>query len=233
MNLSRVERYFSDFLSKMETVRYGAAAEDVYFTLDGYPGGKLLFPKNLFITGTVNVDETTYMFSPKVLDRANVIEFKPNAKDVLDNFVQEAVEEESGIAPDGMAESFLKLALEIRTSTRLQGGDGMMDTVVPILEAVQNVVQDTEFAFAYRTTKEIRHYVNAAYKINPEANITSIMDEQVLQKILPKIHGNRSQLKDLLEKLSQVCQTFSLKESEAKIDFMQKRLRNSQFASFM
>lgn len=233
MNLSRVERYFSDFLSKMETVRYGAAAEDVYFTLDGYPGGKLLFPKNLFITGTVNVDETTYMFSPKVLDRANVIEFKPNAKDVLDNFVQEAVEEESGIAPDGMAESFLKLALEIRTSTRLQGGDGMMDTVVPILEAVQNVVQDTDFAFAFRTTKEIRHYVNAAYKINPEANITSIMDEQVLQKILPKIHGNRSQLKDLLEKLSQVCQTFSLKESEAKIDFMQKRLRNSQFASFM
>lgn len=233
MNLSRVERYFSDFLSKMETVRYGAAAEDVYFTLDGYPGGKLLFPKNLFITGTVNVDETTYMFSPKVLDRANVIEFKPNAKDVLDNFVQEAVEEESGIAPDGMAESFLELALEIRTSTRLQGGDGMMDTVVPILEAVQNVVQDTDFAFAFRTTKEIRHYVNAAYKINPEANITSIMDEQVLQKILPKIHGNRSQLKDLLEKLSQVCQTFGLKESKAKIDFMQKRLRNSQFASFM
>lgn len=233
MNLSRVERYFSDFLSKMETVRYGAAAEDVYFTLDGYPGGKLLFPKNLFITGTVNVDETTYMFSPKVLDRANVIEFKPNAKDVLDNFVQEAAEKESGVAPDGMAESFLELALEIRTSTRLQGGDGMMDTVVPILEAVQNVVQDTEFAFAYRTTKEIRHYVNAAYKINPEANITSIMDEQVLQKILPKIHGNRSQLKDLLEKLSQVCQTFGLKESEAKIDFMQKRLRNSQFTSFM
>ncbi len=33
-------------------------------------------PSNLFVVGTVNVDETTYMFSPKVLDRANTIEFR-------------------------------------------------------------------------------------------------------------------------------------------------------------
>ncbi len=39
-------------------------------------------PKNLFIIGTVNIDETTYMFSPKVLDRANVIEFRVTANEM-------------------------------------------------------------------------------------------------------------------------------------------------------
>ena len=79
MNLSHVERYFSDFLSHMET-------PDNPFEIDGYRNkddedestGKLPYPENLFVIGTVNIDETTYMFSPKVLDRANVIEFKPD-----------------------------------------------------------------------------------------------------------------------------------------------------------
>ena len=72
MNLSHVERYFADFLSAMES--------DEYISLHnskdeiGYPND-IKIPKNLFVIGTVNVDETTYMFSPKVLDRANVIEF--------------------------------------------------------------------------------------------------------------------------------------------------------------
>ena len=61
MNLSYVERYFADFLSHMET-------PDLKFVLDGYPG-VLRYPENLFVVGTVNIDETTYMFSPKVLDR--------------------------------------------------------------------------------------------------------------------------------------------------------------------
>lgn len=232
MNLSRVERYFSDFLSIMETVSYGEGSPDVFLELDGYPGGKLKFPRNLFITGTVNVDETTYMFSPKVLDRANVIEFKPEAADVLGNFISDSAAQAIEPAEAGMAESFLSLAKKIRGSSRLAEGVQIAE-VERILWAVYGAVQDTDFAFAFRTTKEMRHYVNAAYAIEPTASIVSVLDQQVLQKILPKIHGNRSQLKDLLERLSQVCQTFGLKESEAKIDFMQKRLRNSQFTSFM
>ena len=45
--------------------------------LEGNPiTNEIYWPKNLFIIGTVNIDETTYMFSPKVLDRANTIEFR-------------------------------------------------------------------------------------------------------------------------------------------------------------
>lgn len=85
MNLSHVERYFADFLSHMET-------PDLEFALDGYDGyvneagekvETLRYPSNLFVVGTVNIDETTYMFSPKVLDRANVIEFSPDKDSVL------------------------------------------------------------------------------------------------------------------------------------------------------
>ena len=67
MNLSHVERYFADFLSAIES-----GEEIPLYGKDE----TLELPSNLFIIGTVNVDETTYMFSPKVLDRANTIEFE-------------------------------------------------------------------------------------------------------------------------------------------------------------
>ena len=74
MNLSHVERYFADFLSAMES-EGAISLHSGEMDWDGVPSG-IKLPKNLFIIGTVNVDETTYMFSPKVLDRANVIEFR-------------------------------------------------------------------------------------------------------------------------------------------------------------
>lgn len=74
MNLSHVERYFADFLSVMES------KEDIPLYAEGTVQNgvpaKLNVPSNLFIIGTVNIDETTNMFSPKVLDRANTIEFR-------------------------------------------------------------------------------------------------------------------------------------------------------------
>src|SRR5690606_24773595 len=72
MNLAHVERYFADVLSGIESDE--AILPDLH-VVDGhwYPqraGFRLPFPANLMVVGTVNVDETTYQFSPKVLDRA-------------------------------------------------------------------------------------------------------------------------------------------------------------------
>ena len=81
MNLSHVERYFADLLSLIES----GEPTELYRPVIGEDGTSQLrsgveptlqLPPNLFVIGTVNVDETTYMFSPKVLDRANVIEFR-------------------------------------------------------------------------------------------------------------------------------------------------------------
>ncbi|MFD2304573.1 McrB family protein, partial [Roseibacillus ishigakijimensis] len=84
MNLSHVERYLADFLSAMERSegelvlhQEGVKGTNLQRFL-GQPGDvprSVPYPQNLFVIGTVNIDETTYMFSPKVLDRANVIEF--------------------------------------------------------------------------------------------------------------------------------------------------------------
>ena len=106
MNLSHVERYFSDFLSRMETM-------DIPFELDGY-NQVLEYPQNLFIIGTVNIDDTTYMFSPKVLDRANVIEFKPNIDEITNLFIESKDESEIVAINDGSAQLFMKLTYKVR-----------------------------------------------------------------------------------------------------------------------
>jgi 5-methylcytosine-specific restriction endonuclease McrBC GTP-binding regulatory subunit McrB len=79
MNLAKVEYYFADFLSVLESGRRqdGFTREAIRFQypegIDG-PPRELHLPPNLYFIGTVNVDETTYMFSPKVLDRAFTLE---------------------------------------------------------------------------------------------------------------------------------------------------------------
>ena len=81
MNMSYVERYFADFLSALESHEEIPLWEKPD-ECDSEVPAKIALPRNLFIIGTINVDETTYMFSPKVLDRANVIEFKISVKEM-------------------------------------------------------------------------------------------------------------------------------------------------------
>ncbi|MBE0652667.1 MAG: AAA family ATPase [Bacteroidales bacterium] len=83
MNLARVEHYFSDFLSVIETRRWVGEEiitdpilrpETLYMAKNKDDFASLRWPQNLYLIGTVNMDETTYAFSRKVLDRANSIE---------------------------------------------------------------------------------------------------------------------------------------------------------------
>jgi len=73
---------------------------------------KVTLPKNLFIIGTINVDETTYMFSPKVLDRANVIEFKIAEKEMAEFLkgMKEIDRESINGKAAGMGASFVQIA---------------------------------------------------------------------------------------------------------------------------
>jgi 5-methylcytosine-specific restriction protein B len=74
MNLAHVEYYFADFLSVLESGRDEKGWTKESLRLERI--GNLPLPPNLYIIGTVNIDETTYMFSPKVLDRAFTLEFR-------------------------------------------------------------------------------------------------------------------------------------------------------------
>lgn len=228
MNLSHVERYFSDFLSHMET-------PDTPFELEGYTR-RLDYPENMFVVGTVNIDETTYMFSPKVLDRANVIEFKPQKEDVFKVFSAAGTVGKMVPVNDGSAQAFLKLAKEIRTGkfavdedlthyyTDVDGDftGSNLDYVEGVFSDIYEIVQKYDFEFAFRTVKEIRNYIAAAYELleKTEFNLNQIIDEQLLQKILPKIHGNKKEIGQMLEELTGLCDKYSLVLSKKKIEQM-------------
>lgn len=235
MNLSHVERYFSDFLSHMEI-------KGSDFELDGYEG-KLRFPENLFVIGTVNIDETTYMFSPKVLDRANVVEFKPDKEKVLALFTESASGEKIKAANDGSAEAFLRLSMEIRNG-RCGVKTGIADEGTEAMQEVKNIflqvydaVEKNGFEFAYRTVKEIRQYISAAYEVadEEEFDLYRTIDEQLLQKVLPKIHGNRKEIGKLLDNLEEICSQTKkpLELSRKKIEQMKGKLATVQYASFI
>lgn len=241
MNLSHVKRYFSDFLSHMET-------PDTPFELEGYTR-RLDYPENMFVVGTVNIDETTYMFSPKVLDRANVIEFKPQKEDVFKVFSAAGTVGKMVPVNDGSAQAFLKLAKEIRTGkfavdedlthyyTDVDGDftGSNLDYVEGVFSDIYEIVQKYDFEFAFRTVKEIRNYIAAAYELleKTEFNLNQIIDEQLLQKILPKIHGNKKEIGQMLEELTGLCDKYSLVLSKKKIEQMKGKLAKVQYASFI
>ena len=244
MNLSHVERYFSDFLSAMESDEEiplyklsGNKAKVVEDTL-AIPE-KIHLPQNLFVTGTVNIDETTYMFSPKVLDRSNVIEFKPEKGAVLDLITGTADLNNIVAAGNGVAEGFIDLETGIRRGV-CNVGQSEIQLVREFLDSIYEGLQESGFEFAYRTVKEIRQYFATSYELKKdEFNLTRTMDEQIVQKILPKIYGDRKQIGELLNTLEEKCKNGICKSSEEmtlslkKIEQMKKRLDKYQYSSFM
>lgn len=230
MNLSHVERYFSDFLSAMESGKPILLYKKPEGCEDETPE-TITLPNNLFVTGTVNIDETTYMFSPKVLDRANVIEFKPDMNSVMEILTGNNANEPIAKAQDGMAQGFLKLSKELKQENNLIESE--TEHVKEILTKIYTILESCGFEFAYRTVKEISLYLKAAKRLDENFNITTATDEQVLQKILPKLHGNKKQIGKLLEELKESFDNSKLPLSKKKTESMIDRLDKFQYASYI
>lgn len=236
MNLSYVERYFSDFLSAMESGEpiplYKKSVED-----NSVIPESIVLPENLFVTGTVNIDETTYMFSPKVLDRANVIEFKPEMNDVLENLISDSSSDKEETAEPGVAEGFMELANKIRSGNVPVELKDELEKLKSVLKSIYEILEKSGFEFAYRTAKEIRLYTVASYETcedKSQFNINPVIDQQIVQKILPKIHGNKKQIGNLLSELKDELEKqegFEL--SRAKVSSMIDKLEKYQYASFI
>jgi 5-methylcytosine-specific restriction endonuclease McrBC GTP-binding regulatory subunit McrB len=214
MNLAKVEQYFSDFLSITESrTSENLSGEQLCLhsaTKAKTPDGldipqRISIPPNVYFTGTVNVDESTYMFSPKVLDRANVIEF--NDVD-LANY-------EKGIASaDGcilkeqdVREKLLPMAGETpfcnkANYTRVQEMDS--DTG-EYLSKILAILHPHQLHFGYRVVNEIARFILHANNTLNDFNLEDTLDIQILQKILPKFHGTQAKLEDPLGKLLAFC----------------------------
>lgn len=203
MNLSHVERYFADFLSIMESKEK--------FKLHNFEEKKsevpanLIWPKNLFVVGTVNIDETTYMFSPKVLDRANVIEFRVN-KDEIKRFLEKPkdVKLENLISAGAvMALSFIEIA---NNETNGNNSETLNETLVNFFDELKK----TGAEFGYRTAMEIHRLYHQLVIINKDLSENKKIDIVLIQKLLPKLHGSRRKLCPVLEVLGKLCITDKL-----------------------
>ncbi|MGA0369806.1 MAG: McrB family protein, partial [Kiritimatiellia bacterium] len=206
MNLSHVERYFADFLSAMESGEAIHLHEDTGEDWNGVPA-RLAIPKNLFVIGTVNVDETTYMFSPKVLDRANVIEFRVS-EDEMSAFLENPLKPNlDAIAGQGAAyaKAFVAAA---KSDVRLD--EDLRKQVSAVLMTFFPALKEAGAEFGYRTAHEICRFVHFYLALSEgDGDFDAAMDAAVMQKLLPKLHGSKKKLGPVLETLLRLC----LKES--------------------
>jgi hypothetical protein len=205
MNLSHVERYFADFLSVMESKEeiplYAEGSVD-----NGVPP-KLKVPSNLFIIGTVNIDETTNMFSPKVLDRANTIEFRvtqDEMKNFLSNIKDINMDALTGKGA-GMAKSFLEMAARKDFATTDSA------EINAALVKFFGELKKTGAEFGYRSATEILRLINQLSVLDKTLTKNQKIDIAIIQKLLPKLHGSRRKLVPVLETLGSFCVNDNLK----------------------
>ena len=266
MNLAPVEQYFAEFLSVIESRTVdedGVVVTDPivdYEQTEAYKnlidqlfadndeernlylkeeGGKrLTIPQNLIIVGTVNMDETTFSFSRKVLDRAMTIEM--NEVDLYGGLTSRH-------------EQIGKLNFEDLVGDKVEGVDVYQENqevcnqAILYLQEINAVLEGTPFKIAYRTRNEFLLYVvnNLPYRKNSQGLemtqnevVARALDEITSMKILSRIEGDEEKVKaELLASLKEVVSKMlpeNMRDSSvslAKLDEMEKKL-SSGYTSF-
>ena len=274
MNLAPVEQYFAEYLSVVESRKANEdgnittdpilkkSKEDWYRVLtreltddddirNRFLEDGICIPQNLIVVGTVNMDETTFSFSRKVLDRAMTIEMND-------------VDLSGGLA--NKYEKIGKLGATELIGNAVEGVDiyssykNVCDIAIEYLQKVNDKLEGTPFKVAYRTRNEVLLYVvnNLPYnKIDgddestykEEFVIARALDEITNMKILSRIEGDETKVsmifldnlgKAIKEGLEEIFDgPFDKVESDdafksvslAKLDEMKKRL-DSGYTSF-
>jgi len=197
MNLARVEYYFAPFLSAMES------ADDIVIHQNSEPVDtiepRVPWPRNLYVIGTVNMDETTYAFSDKVLDRAFTLEFwEVDLEDFRKRFVQANPEYPSGL----------------------------LDFAMAALTAVKDVLEPARQHFGYRTAEEVLAFLGTNHEQNVAVlDQTAALDHALLMKVLPKIRGQDSpEFRHCLTKLHSHLSGNACSASAGKVASMKREL---------
>jgi MoxR-like ATPase len=235
MNLAHVERYFSDFLSGVESRR--PVLPDLVFdqpsrqwVLRDVEAQRLPLPRNLFVVGTVNVDETTYMFSPKVLDRAFTFEFRVTS-DELDAELRRPNAAPAG--EDQRVRAFASLAE--RDDWQREHPHPARDEIVSTLREAHAILAGASQEFGHRTLYEILRFC-AFFAATGDADSHTALDLAIMQKVLPKVHGSRRRVEPVLIALGALALGAGpdprLPVTHHKIGRMIESVRANQFVSF-
>ena len=235
MNLAPVEQYFAEYLSVLESrkVVNGRIESEPLLTKERFSdckqvdaNGKNLYesefdraiieylkdnglrlPDNLFVIGTVNMDDTTHQFSRKVIDRAFTIEMNGGK---LEDMFNEENKKKLDYRPDGQ-----EVKLELFKSNFTKATDAIeSDKVKPFAEtikaevpkhlnAINKILEKTPFRVSYRVQNEMVLYIcNMIETSNDtidEASVKSIINTAflatLLEKVLPRVQGDERLLK--------------------------------------
>ena len=263
MNLAPVEQYFAEYLSVIESRKFNGKevvtdpilkkeAQEWYHNLvctltedsdlqQQFLQSGISIPKNLIVIGTVNMDETTFAFSRKVLDRAMTIEM--NEVDLHGGLTEKT-------------ENIGKINFDTVVGDAVEGVDvytnnqKVCDTVIEYLQSINDKLNGTPFKIAYRTRNEFLLYVvnNLPYSKDEKGNdlnqnyvIARALDEITSMKILSRIEGDEDKTRTVIEDLKKaidsglkdVCDSFDTTKSVSllKLNEMENRL-SSGYTSF-
>ena len=225
MNLARVEYYMSDILSAIETRRYesGMIITDPVVSSANYGNdtfsagkyGKVILPGNFYIVGTVNMDETTFPFSKKVLDRANTIEFSYVDLLSMPSF-STATADKITVTNEFLVSKYITLN-DCDAADREYIG-----SVCTTLGRINSILEIANAHIGYRIRDEIVFYMLNSR----EADLLDdkvAFDNQIMQKILPRVQGSSESIKMMLGELLKICEREKYEASAKKINFMIKR----------
>lgn len=199
MNLARVEHYFSQFLSVLENPvgkrflqLYNPELEARVYNASEYPS-RIELGKNLLFVGTVNLDESTFHFSDKVLDRANVIRFHRCSFAELKKCSLEAPLKQEAL-PTVSTTTYLSFENPEKRAISLT------DQEIAFLSDLDALLDETKTdgGIGFRILRQIDDYLKnvpaGAVLTHQEA-----FDLQIAQRVLTKLRGSREQLQDLLD----------------------------------
>lgn len=231
MNLARVEYYFSDFLSVIETRSKnseGRIISEKLFSnsafgtdevaMEMYKGIHL--SENVYIVGTVNMDETTFPFSKKVLDRANTIEFS----DVNLSLGKEILSTEFTETFD-VNNIFLKCEYMNFCDCYLDNPENI-EKVIMLLDMINSALTVVGAQVAYRVRDEISYYTTYAQKFEL-LSFDEAMDNAFLQKILPRIQGSSLSLRGVFRELFKIMADSSNFEDNELLDQVEDYMKHS------
>ncbi|MCL6454728.1 MAG: AAA family ATPase [Alicyclobacillus sp.] len=196
MNLARVEHYFSQFLSVLEQPEGRRELrlynEELMTRLYNYKeySPSITIGNNVMFVGTVNLDESTYHFSDKVLDRANVISLQMRPFALLKDLGERRFEK--GIRRQWTAREYADFR---NSSDALQ----LTDDELALLDELHQTFQavDPNRGIGYRVVRQMDAYL----KNLPQGTALdrrTAFDLQLVQRVLTKVRGSEDELQLLV-----------------------------------
>lgn len=189
MNLARAEYYFAQFISVLEKKEkpalqlYNPSLEERVYNHSDYPACIPLMDNVLFM-GTVNVDESTYHFSDKILDRANVITLHQRKFSDMARLTRREVAPEVEVSAD-----------EYRQFRKDEGVVTLSDEELHLLDDLNAALDErgTSGGIGYRVVSDMSRYLANIPSGSP-MNRKEALDMQIVQRVLTKVRGSREQI---------------------------------------